>query len=46
MADELHTQLNLPMHYTQTGESGFFKHHYLANWRNRGVMIREGTVID
>ena len=46
MADELHTQLNLPMHYTQAGESEFFKHHYRPNYRNRGVMTREGTIVD
>jgi hypothetical protein len=44
MAEELHTQLNLPMHYTQAGESQFFKHHYQSNWRNRGIMVREGNV--
>jgi hypothetical protein len=46
MAEELHTQLNLPMHYTQAGESQFFKHHYQSNWRNRGIMVREGTDIE
>ena len=46
MAEELHTQLNLPMHYTQAGESQFFKHHYQSNWRNRGIMVREGTNIE
>ena len=44
MAEELQTQLNLPMHYTQAGESQFFKHHYQSNWRNLGIMNREGNV--
>jgi hypothetical protein len=41
IANELHSQLDLPMHMLTVDASEFFKHHYRSNWRNRGVMIRE-----
>jgi len=45
IANELHTQLDLPMHMLTEEASGFFKHHYRSNWHNRGVMVREIDVI-
>ena len=45
IANELHTQLDLPMHMLTVEASGFFKHHYRSNWHNRGVMVREIDVI-
>jgi hypothetical protein len=44
-AKSLHTQLDLPMNILSTDQSQFFKHHYLSNWHNQGVMIREIDVI-
>ena len=41
IANELHTQLDLPMHMLTVEASAFFKHHYRSNWRNRGVIVRE-----
>ena len=40
-ADQLATQLDLPMTLFTPEQSKFFKHHYRGNWRNRGVMVRE-----
>ena len=45
IADELHSQLDLPMHMLTVEASGFFKHHYKSNWHNRGVSVREIDVI-
>jgi hypothetical protein len=45
LADELATQLDLPMHMLTSEASRFFKHHYRSNWHNQGVMIREIDVI-
>jgi hypothetical protein len=45
LADELATQLDLPMHMLTAEASRFFKHHYRSNWHNQGVMIREIDVI-
>jgi len=45
IADELHTQLDLPMHMLTVEASEFFKKHYRSNWHNQGVMIREIDVI-
>jgi hypothetical protein len=45
IANELHTQLDLPMHMLTVEASEFFKHHYRSNWLNRGVMVREIEVI-
>ena len=41
VANDLHTQLDLPMHMLTVEASAFFKHHYRSNWHNRGVMVRE-----
>jgi hypothetical protein len=45
VADELHSQLDLPMAIFEGEQSQFFKHHYRSNWHNRGVMVREIDVI-
>jgi hypothetical protein len=45
IANELHTQLDLPMHMLTVEASEFFKHHYRSNWHNRGVMVQEIDVI-
>jgi hypothetical protein len=45
IADDLHTQLDLPMHMLTVEASEFFKRHYRSNWHNQGVMIREIDVI-
>ena len=39
--EPLRSQLGLPMNLLDPASSKFFKHHYRANWRNRGIMIRE-----
>jgi len=41
IANELHAQLDLPMHMLTVEASTFFKYHYRSNWHNRGIMIRE-----
>jgi hypothetical protein len=46
IANELHSQLDLPMHMLTVEASKFFKHHYRSNWRNRGVMLREMDMIE
>ena len=45
LADELATQLDLPMHMLTGEASRFFKHHYRSNWHNQGIMVREIDVI-
>jgi hypothetical protein len=45
IADDLATQLDLPINRIGESESAFFKHHYRSNWHNQGVMIREIDVI-
>jgi hypothetical protein len=45
LAEELHTQLDLPMLIMEAEQSKFFKQHYLSNWHNRGIMTREIDVI-
>jgi hypothetical protein len=45
VAEDLATQLNLPMAVMQAPESAFFKQHYRSNWHNQGVMVREMDVI-
>jgi hypothetical protein len=45
VAEDLVTQLDLPINMMQTPESKFFKHHYRSNWHNRGVMVTEMNVI-
>lgn len=45
VAEDLDSQLDLPMAILGTEESKFFKHHYRSNWHNQGVMVREIDVI-
>jgi hypothetical protein len=45
VAEDLVTQLDLPINMIGAKESKFFKHHYRSNWHNMGVMIREMDVI-
>ena len=45
IAEELVTQLDLPINMLGPEESKFFKHHYRSNWHNRGVMVKEMDVI-
>jgi len=45
VAEDLATQLDLPMVTMLGPESKFFKRHYRSNWHNQGVMIREIDVI-
>jgi hypothetical protein len=45
VAEDLVTQLDLPINMMNAPESQFFKHHYRSNWHNRGVMTREIDVI-
>jgi len=45
VANELVTQLDLPINMMNEAESRFFKHHYRSNWHNRGVMVKEIDVI-
>jgi len=45
VAEDLATQLGLPMTVMQAPESAFFKQHYRSNWHNQGVMTREIDVI-
>jgi hypothetical protein len=45
VAEDLATQLGLPMATMLAPESAFFKQHYRSNWHNQGIMIREIDVI-
>jgi hypothetical protein len=45
VAQDLVTQLDLPINMMLQNESAFFKQHYRSNWHNRGVMTREIDVI-
>lgn len=45
VAEDLRTQLDLPMNNVSADVSKFFKHHYRSNWHNRGVMKREMDII-
>jgi hypothetical protein len=45
VAEDLVTQLGLPINLMNHAESQFFKHHYKANWHNQGLMVREIDVI-
>jgi hypothetical protein len=45
VAEDLATQLDLPINMIGEKESAFFKKHYRSNWNNQGVMIREMDVI-
>jgi hypothetical protein len=45
VAEDLATQLDLPMITVLGAESAFFKKHYRSNWHNQGIMVREIDVI-
>jgi hypothetical protein len=45
VAEDLSTQLDLPVMTMFAEQSRFFKHHYRSNWHNQGVMVREIDVI-
>jgi hypothetical protein len=45
VSEDLHGQLDLPVTIFEGEQSEFFKHHYLSNWHNRGIMTREIDVI-
>jgi hypothetical protein len=45
VAEELHTQLDLPVSMLLADQSKFFKQHYRSNWHNQGIMTREIDVI-
>lgn len=45
VAEELVTQLDLPINMILEKESAFFKQHYRSNWHNQGVMVKEIDVI-
>jgi hypothetical protein len=45
VAEDLATQLDLPVMTMFAEHSKFFKHHYKSNWHNQGVMVREIDVI-
>jgi hypothetical protein len=45
VAEDLATQLDLPMMMMFAEQSRFFKHHYRSNWHNQGIMVREIDVI-
>jgi len=39
--DELCTRLGLPMLAMDPDDSRFFKHHYMSQYKNKGIMLRE-----
>jgi hypothetical protein len=45
VADDLHSQLGLPMAVFEGEQSRFFKQHYRSNWHNHDIMTREIDVI-
>lgn len=45
VAEDLDTQLDLPISMFGAEESKFFKFHYRSNWNNIGIMTREIDVI-
>ena len=45
VAEDLITQLDLPINRLDEQESKFFKHHYKSKWHNRGIMTKEIDVI-
>jgi hypothetical protein len=45
LAEDLNTQLGLPMIAMEAEQSEFFKKHYRSNWHNQGIMTREIDVI-
>ncbi len=42
---ELNVQLTMPIVIPCEHNSAFFKHHYLSNWNNKGIMVKEIDVI-
>lgn len=45
VAEDLESQLDLPITMYGPEESKFFKFHYRSNWNNLGTMVREMDVI-
>jgi hypothetical protein len=45
VAEDLESQLDLPITMYSSEESKFFKFHYRSNWNNLGIMTREMDVI-
>jgi hypothetical protein len=45
VAEDLTTQLNLPIMTIFAEQSRFFKHHYRSAWHNQGIMTREIDII-
>ncbi len=45
VAEDLATQLDLPMNTLLGPESAFFKQHYRSNWHNLGIMVKEIDII-
>jgi hypothetical protein len=45
VAEDLVTQLDLPITMMDERSSAFFKQHYRSNWHNQGIMVREMDVI-
>ena len=45
VAEDLTTQLDLPISMYGLEESKFFKFHYRSNWQNLGIMVKEIDVI-
>jgi hypothetical protein len=45
VAEDLDSQLDLPITMYGTEESKFFKYHYRSNWNNLRIMTREIDVI-
>jgi hypothetical protein len=39
--DELTTRLGLPIVDMSAEQSKFFKHHYMSQFKNKGIMCRE-----
>ena len=45
IAEDLASQLDLPMHQLTVEASAFFKRHYRSDWHNLGIMTREIDII-
>lgn len=41
LGDTLRTRLNLPIVEMDASDSKFFKHHYMSQFKNKGIMSRE-----
>ena len=39
--DALRTRLGLPIVDMSAEQSKFFKHHYMSQFKNKGIMVRE-----